>query len=107
MANYSNILRPNNTHIAKLTCWLQNGSKNPNFDVFVLSAQNRRRTFLSPTLQVTETVTLEPGTTYNLPGLFLDNGLRDSATWSDSDVIVTVPKALIHPVFSGGADLRG
>ena len=106
MANYSNILRPTNTHNARVTCWLQNGSKNPNFDVFVLSAQNRRRTFLSPTLEVTESVTLKPGTKYNLPGLFLDNALRDTAIWTPDSATIIVPKALIHPMFSGGADLR-
>ena len=107
MANYSNILRPTNTHNARVTCWLQNGRKNPKFDVFVLSPKGTRRTFLSPTLQVTETVTLEPGTLYNLPGLFLDKALSNVGTiWTPDSATLTVPKTLIQPVFAGGADLR-
>ena len=107
MANYSNILRPTNSHNTRVTCWLQNGSKNPNFDAFVLSAKGTRRTFLSPTLQVTEAVTLEPGVIYNLPGLFLDKALANVGTvWSPESAIITIPKTLAHPVFGGGADLR-
>jgi hypothetical protein len=115
MSTYSNILRPNGAHIAQLTCWLQNGSKNPNFDVFVLSDKGRRRTFLNPNLKVTQQVTLNPGTIYNLPGIFLDerhdrNGVcideHVISEWTEESVILTIEKALSHPLFSGGADIR-
>ena len=91
---YDNSIRDN----SRLECVLQNGHNSPSFDCF----QKHSRTMLSPTLQVTEEVTLKPGVVYNLDGLFLNKRIRNERTsWKKKSVTITLKKSDAY-IFSGG-----
>lgn len=63
---------------------------------------DHKRPMLSTLVQVTEEITLKPGTNYYLPGLWCNTEPK----YQKAAIVITVPNDINKPLFSGGVKTK-
>jgi len=63
---------------------------------------DHKRPMLSTLVQVTESITLEPGQNYYFPGIWCNADTK----YQKANTVITIPNDTNKPVFSGGAKTK-